>query len=414
MIQLPKQERATLPSVENWYTNTNILKLPPQAVFTRRRDKVGENNQINEWVGDSGDRVCEGISKFARGINPMVSVSYTDYNGGMRGNPTSYSNSVQPSLPFKAMDNGAFRPPILTQFDLLPLSRLPRTNFSAITNPDYQRYYKNVHTAPTKDANLRSVKKTVLQGNIRPSAYIAIEKPLVETGHEKCSIKDSLIIPVNSGVRSMDLKQPTPQAPGKEITDDTLYTSVTANISDSNKFKRNVFEKIGVDKFIQDIVNTPVTTNVSMPVRNSAIHSIPDKGVHDEIALISYNSGVRGSDKYTYYDTELNLERRLPEYSIQANLSDQKRMINLRHTKDIELSNKQPTTAAFTNAGTSDKAPTDTISERDYKRLPDSLQKGGFENVGFIPTFKTSENKTNETIAKNVPTKNLKSFFQRY
>ena len=108
MFQFPKSEHTTLPSVENWYTSTNILRLPPKAVFTRRRDRVGEDLQITGWIDDSGDRICEGISKYARGINPMVSVSYSNYNAGSQSNPIAYSGNKEASLPYKAFDNGAF------------------------------------------------------------------------------------------------------------------------------------------------------------------------------------------------------------------------------------------------------------------------------------------------------------------
>ena len=71
-IQYPKNQHITLPSVEQWGTNANILRDPPKAIFTRRIDKVGQNTDITELVDSSGDRACEGISLYARGVNPMV------------------------------------------------------------------------------------------------------------------------------------------------------------------------------------------------------------------------------------------------------------------------------------------------------------------------------------------------------
>ena len=142
MIQYPKQEHTTLPSVEMWGTNMNILKDPPKALFTRRIDKVGSTQEITRMIGeDSGDRICEMIKVYPRGINPMVSVSYSNYgtNGGQNRQTTNAgtwgSNKScndgrsaylgQAKLPIPLMDNGSFRPPVLRQEDLLPLSRLP-------------------------------------------------------------------------------------------------------------------------------------------------------------------------------------------------------------------------------------------------------------------------------------------------
>ena len=64
--------RATLPSVETWGSNMNILRDPPKSVTTRRIDKVGQTSDITQMTEDSGNRACEAINVFARGVNPMV------------------------------------------------------------------------------------------------------------------------------------------------------------------------------------------------------------------------------------------------------------------------------------------------------------------------------------------------------
>ena len=76
--------RVTLPSVETWGTNMNILRDPPKSIMTRRRNKVGETSSITQMIDDSANRACEAIQVFARGVNPCVSVSYNNYgnNGG--------------------------------------------------------------------------------------------------------------------------------------------------------------------------------------------------------------------------------------------------------------------------------------------------------------------------------------------
>ena len=78
--------KATLPSVGSWGINNNILRDPPKSIHTRRIDKVGQTSEITEMVDESENRSCEAILQFARGVNPMVSVSYDNFsnNGGQR------------------------------------------------------------------------------------------------------------------------------------------------------------------------------------------------------------------------------------------------------------------------------------------------------------------------------------------
>lgn len=125
--------KATLPSVEMWGTNMNILRDPPKSIHTRRIDKVGQTQSILNAQDESGDRISEAISVYARGVNPMVAVSFDNYsNNAGRSSPFQSNKTV--SLPYKVT---TFRPPIMRQEDLLPLSRLPRNWFYSYTNPSF-------------------------------------------------------------------------------------------------------------------------------------------------------------------------------------------------------------------------------------------------------------------------------------
>lgn len=123
--------KVTLPSVEMWNSDLNVLRDPPKSIHTRRKDKVGETQSILLAQDESGDRICEMINVYARGVNPMVSVSYDNFsrNGGSNA---VLANQKQASLPYKVEN---VRPPILRQEDLLPLSRMPRNWFYSFTNP---------------------------------------------------------------------------------------------------------------------------------------------------------------------------------------------------------------------------------------------------------------------------------------
>ena len=172
--------KATLPSVESWGTNMNILQDPPKAVHTRKIDKVGQTSAITTAVDESGDRFCEAINYYARGQNPMVSVSYG------QGQPmNSNMSSGQAFLPYRVMRDGAFRPPIWRQEDLLPLSRLPRIWTEVSTQP-----YKPIFTNRIMDCGTAEetteVKNQTLQvscaSNKTVAAYPNINQPDMKPG----------------------------------------------------------------------------------------------------------------------------------------------------------------------------------------------------------------------------------------
>ena len=185
--------KATLPSVEVWNGNFDITKDPPSGIHTRRIIKVGENNDLLDWNDDSGSRINEMINIYARGNNPMVSVQYSNHGNtgsGLMGVDGGSSGSIMGTaggggkLPYRIMNEGAFRPPILRQEDLLPLSRLPRLCTSITSKrcrvdqtkriePDVVEYFKEIHKAPMKVSvhSQRSFKK---EGPAEPPTNIGL------------------------------------------------------------------------------------------------------------------------------------------------------------------------------------------------------------------------------------------------
>lgn len=188
--------KATLPSVEVWNGNFDIVKDPPSGIHTRRIIKVGENNDLLDWNEDSGSRINEMINIYARGNNPMVSVQYSNHgntgsglmgvDGGSSGSNMSgiFAAGGGGKLPYRIMDNGAFRPPILRQEDLLPLSRMPRVCTSVTSKkcrvdqtkritPDVVEYFKEIHKNPMKVA-AQSQKSFKKEGPIEPPSNIGL------------------------------------------------------------------------------------------------------------------------------------------------------------------------------------------------------------------------------------------------
>lgn len=178
--------KASLPSVESWGTNNNILKDPPKSITTYRRDKVGSNSAITEDIDMSGDRVAESIRAYPRGVNPMVGISYNgEGNAGIGRGQTLLTKGRQAKLPYRVMMDGAFRPPILAPVDLLPLSRMPRnlTKINAtICNPDFTKKISCTADKKTYKQNpLQTAYKNNVIFNIKKPTLISVKGQTKET-----------------------------------------------------------------------------------------------------------------------------------------------------------------------------------------------------------------------------------------
>ena len=168
--------KVTLPSVESWNMNANIMRDPPRSVMTRKIDKVQDTSEILATLAASDDRFCDAINYYARGQNPMVSVSY-----GEAQTAQNTSAAGQAYLPYRIIRDGAFRPPVWTPTDLLPLSRLPR-NWTTVDPRPFQVDY-------SKQADICGVPNTsneIREDKIRAgcetrktiSAYPELTRPL--------------------------------------------------------------------------------------------------------------------------------------------------------------------------------------------------------------------------------------------
>lgn len=121
--------KGNLDDVTDWYITDTIIKDPPHGISTRRIVKVGQDNDLLE-AGDRATDRNDAILQFARNVNPMVSVEYNN------------TGAAQAFLPHRIMKDGAFRPPIVYQRDLLPLSRLPRDTTSINTSAEWIDFSK--------------------------------------------------------------------------------------------------------------------------------------------------------------------------------------------------------------------------------------------------------------------------------
>jgi hypothetical protein len=234
--------KVTLPSVETWGTNNNILQDPPSSIHTRRKDKVGETSDITTMIDDSGNRFCEAINVYARGTNPSVSVSFGNYgsnSGGLSGNLTGLGSShTQAYSPFTIMKDGAFRPPIVPPEQLLPFSRQPRVWTEVMSKPGFIDYTKKVREYK-ENCKLREIKNEKIEGSIPSTFSSNIYKNKPNHQSVQNNIQNNHNIQVDS---KFVLPDSVIQNIGKQktnIIDDVLKASANTNPNNRKKFIQN-------------------------------------------------------------------------------------------------------------------------------------------------------------------------------
>jgi len=328
---------STLPSVESWGTNMNILRDPPKSIMTRRINKVGETSSITEMIDDSGDRAAEAILVYPRGVNPMVSVSYSNYgnNGGagQAGSLTGLNSAftrlsgatsnTQAFLPYRIMNGQSFRPPIQSPQDLMPLSRQPRVWTSQFTTPgfvDFSRKLKDQGDA----SNTREVKTELLKAFIRPTEFRQIEKPIEQPNEVKYSIQKVMNLRGHSGRRTMDLTEQYVLKPTGGIYNDPLHANAVANKGYTTKYINNNSE-FDTNKYIQDANAHSVLSN-KMGMKQSNIDDAVDIDVYKYIQDANSHSVLsnKTGTKHTSIDdvVDLDVDRYIQDANAHSVLSN--------------------------------------------------------------------------------------------
>jgi hypothetical protein len=409
--------KSTLPSVDSWSTNINIMKDPPKGIMTRRINKISDTNSLNEMIDESSDRACEVINTYARGVNPMVSVSYSgNGNAGMRGNITSISSGKQAYLPYRVMKDGAFVPPSFSQLNLMPLSRLPRLTTSVFTTPGFNDYSKKL-LEPQLAETTREVKNSLLKVCSQPTAVYNIggSYSAIETYEVKNFIQNPILVSANSGIRTRDLTKQLVITPTKEIlnnaihyfTDINLGSSSTVKYSDNNKLSttryihkdilqgnvptnlyRNIEgkpinETANIDKnryTHEDILQGNVSTNLFRNIEGKPINetvNIDKNRYTQEIHNINYNTIKTGVDKHEYIHSNIIQNKNLPSYQSNTNKCDKTIYVNMQPTNKYNFERKIPKI----NVDNIDYKNIDRntyVGSREYK-LPSKINIGGFE-----------------------------------
>lgn len=422
--------KTTLPSAEGgWYKNKNILRDPPKSITTRRIDKVNQDGSLNEMMYHTGDRIAENINVFARGVNPMVAVEYTSNSGAAVGAPGK--------LPYRIMNGGAYRPPQLTQEQLLPLSRQNRVVTQAYTNKEYLDYSKTVMCgATTSPTAMRQIKDN-LKCEVTPTKTLNIQMPvkehfelkyivenptntsasanktaksnlqIVNRQNVKEALKEINQYAQNSGLQSQGYQNYI----HNEIELERNVPSFSASTTKTSAMKktlapdyqmlltRNTPQYVTSAAKSSDIHRTVQADNDIVLDRNLPAHMMKTNMQGDHVTYLEADNDMvlernlpeyamtankTDNSRYTAIDRdgELVLDRNLPEYSFRANLSDITHQEFIQPDSVKHLASKTYSTGVIANLS-NNKTAVDINRE---VRLPEPLRPGGFDGKSNMRT----------------------------
>lgn len=347
--------KVTLPSVEMGLGTMNVLKDPPKSIMTRRIQKVGENNDLLEDIYDSGDCISEAITHYARGVNPMIEVSFTNHGGNGTGNG-SFSNTQQAKLP-RTLDNYHFRPPSRLKDSSIAFSRMPRLWTTVNTSKDFPKYSRRIVQEKTAEKT-KETKDSILKVKAKPSKVYIMQSSAVEPSNTKTHINKNVIkVQAQSGMRTID-KQ---------------YLKVSKPTGST-----------------QEIIKGNISTNLSNPLRKNGKNNKQTYQNIKKTFVVKYNTQkTRAGDNINYIHNDIEKNPNMPHYKATTNKC-QKGIDKNTISRHVARERNIPLTTMTTNIGTSGRGFLD-ISKAQYK-LPERLSCGGFSNNGHIITPKVNEN----------------------
>lgn len=373
--------KATLPSVDSWGENMNILRDPPKSITTRKIDKVGQTSEITQMIQESGDRAVEVIKVYARGTNPMVSVSYDNYgtNGGM--NIRRSGQTPQSFLPYRVMRDGAFRPPVRDQRDLLPISRLPRNWTSSFSQPGFVNFAKKA-MEPTPDARGTKKPEQILKACANPNITYTVQVPVSQTYDVKHKIQSPLQVSAKSGVNSQK-KINAEWNIGDSAIQNNLHPEFNVN---KNAIKREGGNTVITERYTHDPLQGQFESNRSRNINTTSIEELfsgdPNDNIKDSFN-ISHNAPMSHYTKSDYLTTEHELERVLPYHEATTNGHKNIYKKIVEPVEERGYSMNHPTTSAYTNRN-QQRIGKQEVLHREYNLKP-TINAGGFEGVPTRP-----------------------------
>lgn len=245
-FQKPKLGLYTLGGPES----VHITKDPPKSYVTRKKEFVSEVDVMHNFRAEP-ERFTENIQKYARGQNPHVSVSLS--NG----------ENAQAQNPYKVNRDGAFRPPLLTQEDTMPLSRQKHSSYAV--RPTFLAPAEKQHNVEAK----------IDKQNIKTAVHAS---PMYNNGITQQEnlgnkILDPLRMSHSGNPTRPGLVDPSGYQLFARTKDDPLHTSAQTRAQTSHK-------DIGLGEvYLDPALNIASRTNPTSEYRPSIETSEPHSGI---------------------------------------------------------------------------------------------------------------------------------------
>lgn len=403
--QRPKWQSYTLPSWER----PSILREPPKSIHTKKKERV-EMGDVSYMIRNDDSRINEGISYLARGVNPMVDVSYSNYGG----NGAKLTTMATPTAtnPYKIIKDGAFRPPIMTQEDLLPLSRMRRPETSATTNPGISTIGGFVTPNLQNNVDLTVVSnaidvKKINYLSIRPSATFNISLPIdVDVFGNRAIQKNKLQFAhyANPSTNLFDVPDYLQTTSDKNIISDAINQNnlKVQNISANPNLKiyiQNGNDLTEVQGSVKDKLNIAVQSRLGKPITINREDGTPIK-IKDYISkVVQTNMNSSGGDSLILRvgnnEENIKLDRNMPVYAASTNITPNFKK-QYDNTGKIELDSKLQT-SAMANLNDRTMTVSNKAIEYDYENQSMSKARGMGYIGGIIDTANGISRYSNET-----------------
>ena len=143
-------------------------------------------------------------------------------------------------------------------------------------------------------------------------------------------------------------------------------------------------------RYIQDVLKAQIFANRSSDINSKGLDELNDNGrrvtVKDNIIQFNTESGINPG--YTFVGEMATPELdglNLPQHSRTTQISDSRVHHRVAHEKELALTRPMPLVNATANISKIEDLNSMTLSSREA-RLQPTLQKGGFQNVGNMPS----------------------------
>lgn len=417
----------TLPSTGNW-NNLKIMKDPPKSVHTKRKDRIGSDNLLLELNAQSTDRLEESINYYARGVNPMVKVQYSNHNSTTSGR-LPYQLDIQKNfkpnmeksdaIVGNLQDNWRFKNKEKSMInDLNKLDNTKTENYNSeffvediepdliisntkirknILGPESYEVKKGDVSKYEQLKDLQLLKNTIgdhINYDIQPRKTQNLENHIEETYDVKHHVQNKLNYEGKSGEKSRDILQRTNANINENYIDKDYNTVSAQTIKGSELTVNNDIMKLtnlNTEKYIEDILKGEYNTNKrDNNYKRTYITSVNEENIKNKNVLHSnvetYKNKQKGQD---YIHKDVELDRVLPSWKSSTNSS-----INLQkiipHEKELYLDANRPNT--HLESINRKSIGNDQINQGKSIRLNPTIERSTFDPKPNIPRINMVNN----------------------